>query len=171
MRRAVLFNRRSGGILKLHPKTILRFIHEGKIRAQKIGRSWRISREALKEYSHAELAVPARAVEPVDFGTIGSRMRVSSVIEIDEQNSEEASRLSNTLMAALNCKDPSWGNSRFDWFYYPETRKANMFCMGLRPSSARSCLCSPDWRAAREKRHEPGCLQIRRGANADRGGI
>jgi len=118
------------GILKLHPKTILRFIHEGKIRAQKIGRSWRISREALKEYSHAELAVPARAVEPVDFGTIGSRMRVSSVIEIDEQNSEEASRLSNTLMAALNCKDPSWGNSRFDWFYYPETRKAKYVLYG-----------------------------------------
>lgn len=117
-------------ILKLHPKTILRFIHEGKIRAQKIGRSWRISQEALKEYSHAELAVPARAAEPVDFGSIGARMRVSAVIEIDEQNSEEASRLSNTLMAALNCKDPSWGNSRFDWFYYPETKKAKYVLYG-----------------------------------------
>ncbi|MDX9783391.1 MAG: helix-turn-helix domain-containing protein [Spirochaetia bacterium] len=118
------------GILKLHPKTILRFIHEGKIRAQKIGRSWRVSQEALKEYSHAELAAPVEGVEAVDFNSIGARMRVSAVIEIDEQNSEEASRLSNTLMAALNCKDPSWGNSRFDWFYYPETRKAKYILYG-----------------------------------------
>ncbi len=118
------------GILKLHPKTILRFIHEGKIKAQKIGRSWRVSQESLKEYSHSELAAPAKAVEPVDFGSIGERMRVSAVIEIDEQNSEEASRLSNTLMAALNCKDPAWGSSRFDWFYYPETKKAKYVLYG-----------------------------------------
>jgi excisionase family DNA binding protein len=118
-------------ILKLHPKTILRFIHEGKIKAQKIGRSWRVSQEALKEYTHAELAAPPRPVpEPVDFGSIGERMKVSAVIEIDEQNSEEASRLSNTLMAALNCKDPSWGSSRFDFFYYPEIRKAKYVLYG-----------------------------------------
>ncbi|MDX9827586.1 MAG: hypothetical protein RBT73_07550, partial [Spirochaetia bacterium] len=104
--------------------------HEGRIKAQKIGRAWRISQEALKEFSHAELAAPAREVEPVDFNSIGERMRVSAVIEINEQNSEEASRLSNTLMAALNCKDPSWGNSRFDWFYYPEAKKAKYVLYG-----------------------------------------
>ncbi|HUW71056.1 MAG TPA: helix-turn-helix domain-containing protein [bacterium] len=118
------------GILKLHPKTILRFIHEGKIKAQKIGRSWRISQDALKDYAHAELATPARPAEPVDFDSIGDRLRVSAIIEIDEQGSEEASRLSNTLMAALNCKDPSWGSSRFDFFYYPEIRKAKYALYG-----------------------------------------
>ncbi|MCX7028219.1 MAG: helix-turn-helix domain-containing protein, partial [Spirochaetes bacterium] len=44
-------------ILKLHPKTILRFIHEGKIKARKIGRSWMVGFEELKEYAHAEFAV------------------------------------------------------------------------------------------------------------------
>lgn len=117
-------------ILKLHPKTVLRFINEGKIKAQKIGRSWRVSQDALRDYAHAELATPARPAEPVDFESIGDRLRVSAIIEIDEQNSEEASRLSNTLMAALNCKDPSWGTSRFDFFYYPEIRKAKYALYG-----------------------------------------
>ena len=34
-------------LLNLHPKTILRFIHEGKIQARKIGRSWRVSEERI----------------------------------------------------------------------------------------------------------------------------
>jgi len=117
-------------ILKLHPKTILRFIHEGKIKAQKIGRSWRVSQAALKEYAHAELATPAPTVEPVDFGSISDRMKVSAVIEIVEQNSEEASRLSNSLMAALNCRKQSDDGSRFDFFYYPEARKAKYVLYG-----------------------------------------
>ncbi len=110
------------GILKLHPKTVLRFIHEGKIRAQKIGRAWRISREALETYAHGELGGRENASGTVDYGTIADRMTVSAILEIREQSAEESSRLSNTLMAALNGKDPAWGNSRADCFYYPETR-------------------------------------------------
>lgn len=117
-------------ILKLHPKTILRFIHEGKIKAQKMGRSWRITKDALKEYAHSELAVPAQPKEPVNYGSIHDRIKVSAIIEINEQNSEEASRLSNTIMAALNCKDPAWGNSRVDFFYYPEIQKAKYAIYG-----------------------------------------
>jgi len=117
-------------ILKLHPKTLLRFIHEGKIKAQKIGRSWRINQEALKEYTHAELAQAKQSEALPDYGSISTRMRVSAIIEIDEQNSEEATRLSNTLMAALNCKDPAWGNSRVDCFYYPEIQKAKYALYG-----------------------------------------
>lgn len=117
-------------ILKLHPKTILRFIRKGEIKAQKMGRAWRVSREALAEYTHAELASPEQTDPSVDFGSMHSRMNVSAVIEINEQNSEEASRLSNSLMAALNCKDPAWGNSRFDFFYYPEIQKAKYVLYG-----------------------------------------
>ncbi|MCX7027107.1 MAG: hypothetical protein NT061_06445 [Spirochaetes bacterium] len=59
-----------------------------------------------------------------------SRIAVSAVVEIDEQNSEEASRISNSLLAMLNCKDESWGKSRFDFVYYPEVRKAKYILYG-----------------------------------------
>ena len=109
---------------------MLRFIHEGKIVAQKVGRSWRISQESLKTYAHAELASVPTVTQPVNYTSMNERMKVSAVIEINEQNSEEASRLSNTLMAALNCKDPSWGDSRFDFFYYPDIQKAKYVLFG-----------------------------------------
>ena len=37
-------------ILQLKPKTIREYIKQGKIRAYKIGRSWRITEEDLKEF-------------------------------------------------------------------------------------------------------------------------
>lgn len=117
-------------ILKLHPKTIVRFIHEGKIKAQKIGRSWRISREALKTYTHAELAFPVVQRDEPHYETLAQRMKISSVIEITDQNSEEASRLANSITAALNTKDPSWGQCRFDSFYYPEIRVSKFVLYG-----------------------------------------
>lgn len=117
-------------ILKLHPKTILRFIHEGKIEAQKVGRSWRVSREALKKYTHAELAFSERSDKSVESEPMSGRVRVSAVIEINEHNSEEASRISNSLMAGLNCKDPTWGNTKVDFLYYPEIQKAKYIVFG-----------------------------------------
>lgn len=118
------------GMLNLHPKTILRFIHEGKIRARKIGRSWMVSEADLRDYCHAELAGEARQQASPDFETLGERIRVSAVVEIVEQNSEEASRLSNSLMAMLNGERGPDGQARFDSFYYPETGKAKYVFYG-----------------------------------------
>lgn len=118
------------GILKLHPKTVLRFIREGRIAARKLGRSWRVSREALEAYAHAEFASGPGPEGPVDLAAAARRARVSAVVEIDAEDSAEASRLSNTLMAALNCKDPAWGESRFDFLYFPELRKAKYALYG-----------------------------------------
>ena len=117
-------------ILKLHPKTILRFIHEGKIKARKIGRSWMISEVDLKIYCHGELS----AIEPPKlspkYDTLKDRISVSAVVEIKEQNSEEASRISNSLMAMLNSEKDSDCKSRFDFFYYPEIEKAKYVFYG-----------------------------------------
>jgi excisionase family DNA binding protein len=37
-------------LLSLHPVTIRNYIRGGRIRAQKVGRSWRISSDNLKEF-------------------------------------------------------------------------------------------------------------------------
>lgn len=117
-------------ILNLHPKTILRFIHEGKIKARKIGRSWMVSEEELKNYCHAELADSQPAAPSVHYETLKDRISVSAVIEIDEQNSEEASRISNSLMAMLNGEKGTHAEARFDFFYYPEAKKAKYIFYG-----------------------------------------
>lgn len=117
-------------ILKLHPKTILRFINEKKIKARKIGRSWMVSEDDLKSYCHSELSGKASPELLPDYDTIGERISVSTVVEITEQNSEEASRISNSLIAMLNSEKGKNGKSRFDFFYYPEIQKAKYIFYG-----------------------------------------
>lgn len=117
-------------ILDLHPKTILRFIHEGKLRARKIGRAWKVNEDDLKIFCHGEFSDIQAQTPTVDYSTIASRISVSTVIEINEQNSEEASRISNSLLAMLNSERDSDGKSRFDFFYYPEIKKVKYVFYG-----------------------------------------
>jgi excisionase family DNA binding protein len=124
-------------LLDLHPKTVRRFIREGQIKGKKIGREWRIRQEDLREYCHGELAEDQ--VEPKSSIRLGDRVHVSTVIEIMEGSSEEVSRISNSIIAALNCKDPAWGATRYDLIYHPETRKARFVIFG-RPAFVRNLL-------------------------------
>ena len=125
-------------ILNLHPKTILRFIHEGKIKAGKIGRTWRVGDEDLKSFCHGELSVVDAPKSEPQYNTLGERISVSAVIEIKEHNSEEAARLSNLLLAMLNSDRDSDGKSRFEFFYYPEIEKAKYVFYGSSQFIART---------------------------------
>jgi excisionase family DNA binding protein len=71
-------------ILKLHPKTLARFIHEGKIKARKIGRSWMVNEDALREYARGEFAVAREPKFEPDYASLSERITVSTVIEIIE---------------------------------------------------------------------------------------
>lgn len=145
-------------ILNLHPKTILRFIHEGKIKARKIGRSWRVSEDDLRVYCHSELSGKRAPAPAPDYNSLGERIRVSAVVEIIEQNSEEASRLSNSLVAMLNSERDSKGNSRFDFFYYPEIQKAKYVFYGS-PGFIGTILSTFDELCrAKGDDHESSCL-------------
>jgi excisionase family DNA binding protein len=117
-------------ILKLHPKTILRFVREGRLRARKLGRSWTVSEEDLRAFAHGELASPPAQAARRDARPFAQRVSVSAVIEIEERDSEEANRIANSLLAMLNGKDESWGPVRFDFFYYPEVGKAKYLVYG-----------------------------------------
>ena len=52
------------------------------------------------------------------------------MVEITEQNSEEATRISNSLMAMLAGEREASSGTRFDFFYYPETAKAKYVFYG-----------------------------------------
>jgi excisionase family DNA binding protein len=124
-------------ILDLHSKTVRRFIREGKIKATKIGREWRVRKEDLQEFAHGELA--GKPDEPRPTTRLSDRVKVSAVIEVAEGHSDEVSRISNSLIAVLNSKDPDWGASRYDLIYHPETRKARFILNGT-PQFIRTLL-------------------------------
>lgn len=111
------------GILKLHPKTIIRFIKEDKIKARKIGRSWMVSEEELKNYCHAELSGNQLPPIPSVNESDADKINASVVVEMNDQDPEKVSRLSNSLMAMLNSEKGQSGGTRYDFIYYPEIQK------------------------------------------------
>lgn len=88
-------------MLKMHPKTIQRYIREGRLRATKIGKSWRVSGHDLSQF-----AENVQEEEPE-----GARVAASAVIDIRVRTRDEAIRIMNALTAVLNAKPPEYGKS------------------------------------------------------------
>lgn len=97
-------------MLDIHPKTLQRYIREGKLRATKIGKCWRITGHDLSTFTeHAE---PGKTKNPLYSHTNAEeKVIVSSVIDINVIGRDEAIRIMNTLTASLNTKPPEYGRS------------------------------------------------------------
>lgn len=92
-------------MLKIHPKTIQRYIREGKLRATKIGKSWRVSGHDLSKFTEkaSNVSDQSTAVLPAK-----ERTKVSAVIDIAVNGKDDATRIINSLTAALNIKPPEY---------------------------------------------------------------
>lgn len=74
--------------LRLHRKTVLRYIHEGRLRGTRIGKAYRIMRSDLETLLGAEA------------GTQGGAVRVTSVVEIGNIPLAASERIAGLLNAA-----------------------------------------------------------------------
>jgi len=93
-------------MLNIHPKTIQRYIREGKLRATKIGKSWRIAGHDFSVFVESE----GDGVLPSE-NRLGRSVIASSVVDITGYGKQEAIRIMNTLTAALNTKPREYGQS------------------------------------------------------------
>ena len=125
-------------LLNLHPKTVRRFIQDGKLKARKIGKQWRISGAELRDLTGNQGAdfqetsnskVTDSFTTPGD-GKVQSKVQVSAVVDVLVADTAEAIRITNTLFAAMNCKDPSYGSSRCDHIFYKDEMKARFILWG-----------------------------------------
>lgn len=112
-------------LLNIHPKTIQRYIREGKLRANKIGKSWRITGHDLSIFAEStdnrNLDVITR---PQD------KAIVSSVIDIQIDNFDESTRIVNMLTAALNCKPQEYGKSTMNIQHLEHENKVRIALWG-----------------------------------------
>lgn len=93
-------------MLNIHPKTIQRYIREGKLRAAKIGKGWRVNGHDLSTFIEND------SNEKSDSGKQSkSSFIASSVIDIIVDGKEDAIRIMNTLTATLNTKPSEYGQS------------------------------------------------------------
>ncbi len=87
-------------MLSIHPKTIQRYIREGKINAVKLGKSWRVSGHDLSLFTEGTTSVP----EKEGAETESASARVSAVIDIETGNRKHAMHILNGVTALMNSK-------------------------------------------------------------------
>lgn len=116
-------------MLNMHPKTIQRYIREGKLRAIKIGKGWRVTGHDLSVFTEKEeTAVSSNNAMKKTTGE--DRVRVSSVIDIRVDDMEDAVRINNALTAVLNSKPPEYGLSSMHTQYLEHESKVRITLWG-----------------------------------------
>ena len=128
-------------ILGLHHKTIRRFITEGKLAASKVGKQWRISGHDLSvfmEKNNVNASDKKISEESnIDFVTNGEvketvlqKVNVSAVADINDIDKEEYFRISNTLIALMNCKDSKMEKSTLNMKYDEKANRLRVLLWG-----------------------------------------
>jgi excisionase family DNA binding protein len=102
--------------LGLHVKTVRSYVREGRLKAVRIGKQYRIAREDLE----AMTGRPEPAPEPV---VRNRHVEVSSIVEIDAISSEAANHLSMSLVSAAS-------GIRVEAIYNPERARLKIILVG-----------------------------------------
>ena len=119
-------------LLQMHPKTIQRYIREGKLRAVKFGKGWRISGHDMSVFTQsAAFAEACTAAEMQRSGV--PRANASAVVDVTVSGREDAIRIMNALTAALNAKPRGSGESSMQAQYIEPERKVRITLWGELP--------------------------------------
>ena len=117
------------GMLSIHPKTIQRYIREGKLRANKIGKSWRITGHDLSVFVENEkniVGINDKDLRP----PINERISVSTVVDILVYDKDSAINIMNMLTGAMSSKPPEYGNASMQSQYIPQENKIRITLWG-----------------------------------------
>ncbi len=85
--------------LKLHVRTVRRYVREGRLKAVRIGKQYRITRSDLEAMTGPAAPDPAIVRE--------RRVEASCIVQIDAVSPEEALRIGNALVGAAKGRGES----------------------------------------------------------------
>ena len=127
-------------ILDVHHKTVRKFIKEGKLRANKLGKQWRISKSDLDLFTNnKDSAVDIERSsndEEIEFennyfkNEENNVIKVSSVVNIEHINEEEYIRTSNMLLSVMNCNDEKLIGNRINMKYSKNEKRLRIMLWG-----------------------------------------
>jgi excisionase family DNA binding protein len=110
----------AAGQLKLHPKTVLRFIREGRLRATRVGKSYRILRTDLDAFS----GVPARSETPAEAAW------VTCIVDAPGTPPAMAERWARQVPAAIGGRPTGGPPLRAEVIYEPERSHMKVVVVG-----------------------------------------
>src|ERR671930_67065 len=112
------------GRLGLHVRTVRNYVRDGRLRAVRIGKQYRIAQADLD-------ALIGHAASPPEADATGRRRHVdvSVVVHVDGVGRDEADRLANTLMAATAGQHDG-EPLRVETTYQPERERMKIIVLG-----------------------------------------
>ena len=123
-------------ILDLHHKPIRNFISQGKLKAGKVGKQWRVSEADLNELLKSDEG-GAKEEEDIAFSAPAlppkagkKKVSVSTVVDLEQVGKEQYERISNTLIAIMNVRDPMMENSSINMKYNEKEKKFKILLWG-----------------------------------------
>jgi len=114
-------------MLSIHAKTIQKYIREGKLRATKLGKSWRISGHDLSIFMENNSTL---STDLSECKSKQIRTTASSVIDIEMQSEDDAIRISNSLSAAMNILPSEYGKASMQSQYLKSESKVRITLWG-----------------------------------------
>ena len=112
--------------LGLHVRTVRRYVRHGRLRAVRIGKQYRVSREALDALTGRTppvAAMPAAA-------QAARHIEVSSIVHVDGVDTDTANRVTTGLLAAVNGRPAGAEPLRIDTIYDPERARLKVILNG-----------------------------------------
>ncbi|GHE89865.1 MerR family transcriptional regulator [Amycolatopsis deserti] len=110
-------------MLGLHVRTVRGYVREGRLKAVRIGKQYRIAQKDLEAFTGRAASAPPR-------GSGTRHVDVSSIVEIDEISPETASRLATLLMAATANRSSEDQPLRLETAYDEERARMKVIVLG-----------------------------------------
>ena len=116
-------------LLNLHVRTVRNYVREGRLKAVRIGKQYRIAREDLE-------AMTGRPTVPLDRETVPRvrHVEVSSIVEIDAISPDTAMRLANMVTAAAKGRPDGDESLRVEAIYNQERARLKIILTGSIPT-------------------------------------
>jgi excisionase family DNA binding protein len=102
-------------LLNLHVRTVRRYIREGRLKASRIGKQYRVAAGDLDTFVGIEQAHGAAA-----SGGRRRRALVSTTVDIEAISPDETYRITTALTGAFRGEQGESGRKRLDCIYYEE---------------------------------------------------
>jgi len=119
--------------LGLHVRTVRRYVRHGRLRAVRIGKQYRIAREALDALTGRADAPPgpAAAIAPEV-----RHVEVSTIVHAEGIDADTASRVTTALLAAANGRRDQADPLRVDTIYDPGRARLKVVLHGSLATTA-----------------------------------
>jgi excisionase family DNA binding protein len=111
--------------LGLHVRTVRNYIRDGRLKAVRIGKQYRIAREHLETLTGHPAAAPGTESEPPR-----RHVEVSSIVQIEAISFDPASRVTNALVAAAKGRPEADEPLRIDTIYDQERERLKVILTG-----------------------------------------